>query len=48
VHPNLHYPCVEDFVTAIMCGTQPRSSGNTAIVTEWAMGEVVCKNRAVG
>jgi predicted dehydrogenase len=38
-HENLHYPCIEDFVSAILGGTQPRSTGATALVTEWAMNE---------
>jgi 1,5-anhydro-D-fructose reductase (1,5-anhydro-D-mannitol-forming) len=39
-HENLHYPCVEDFVTAVLGETLPRSSGATALTTEWVMKEV--------
>jgi predicted dehydrogenase len=38
-HENLHYPCIEDFVSAIVRGVQPRSSGATALITEWVMNE---------
>jgi 1,5-anhydro-D-fructose reductase (1,5-anhydro-D-mannitol-forming) len=34
---NLHYPCVEDFVTAVLQGTSPRSTGATALPAEWVM-----------
>jgi predicted dehydrogenase len=38
-HENLHYPCIEDFVSAIAEGRQPRSSGVTALDAEWVMDE---------
>jgi 1,5-anhydro-D-fructose reductase (1,5-anhydro-D-mannitol-forming) len=38
-HENLHYPCIEDFVSAIVGGIEPRSSGATALITEWVMNE---------
>jgi predicted dehydrogenase len=38
-HANLHYPAVEDFVSAIVEGRQPRSSGETALETERVMAE---------
>jgi predicted dehydrogenase len=37
---NLHYPCVEDFVQAVREGRPPRSSGATALDTEWVMAQV--------
>ncbi len=37
---NLHYPCVEDFVGAVLEGRAPISSGLTALTTEWVMGQV--------
>jgi predicted dehydrogenase len=37
---NLHYPCVEDFVRAVLEGRSPRSSGATALETEWVMAQV--------
>jgi hypothetical protein len=40
---NLHYPCVEDFACAILEGRPPRSSGATALETEWVMGQVHAK-----
>ncbi len=39
-HPapeNLHYPCVADFVTAVLESRPPRSSGATALPAEWIM-----------
>jgi predicted dehydrogenase len=36
-HENFHYPAVEDFVSAILEGRQPRSSGETALETERVM-----------
>jgi hypothetical protein len=38
-HENLHYPCIENFVSAIVGGLQPRSSGATALIAEWVMNE---------
>ena len=40
-HANLHYPCVADFVSAVLGGTAPRSSGATALPTEWVMDQAV-------
>jgi 1,5-anhydro-D-fructose reductase (1,5-anhydro-D-mannitol-forming) len=36
-HANLHYPCVEDFVSAVLEGRPPRSTGASALATEWVM-----------
>ncbi|HEY2014489.1 MAG TPA: Gfo/Idh/MocA family oxidoreductase [Bryobacteraceae bacterium] len=36
-HPNLHYPCIEDFVSAIAESRAPASSGTTALPAEWVM-----------
>jgi 1,5-anhydro-D-fructose reductase (1,5-anhydro-D-mannitol-forming) len=36
---NLHYPCIEDFVSAVEEGRAPRSSGATALLAEWVMNE---------
>jgi 1,5-anhydro-D-fructose reductase (1,5-anhydro-D-mannitol-forming) len=38
-HENLHYPCVENFVSAVMDGTLLRSSGTTALRTEWILNQ---------
>jgi predicted dehydrogenase len=32
---NLHFPCIEDFVSAVLSGAEPRSSGATALWTDW-------------
>jgi 1,5-anhydro-D-fructose reductase (1,5-anhydro-D-mannitol-forming) len=36
---NFHYPCIEDFVSAALGGTAPRSTGATALAAEWVMNE---------
>jgi len=38
-HPNLHYPCIEDFAGAVAEGRPPRSSGDTALAAEWVMNQ---------
>ena len=40
-HENLHYPCVEDFVSAVLAGTKPRSSGASALVTARITDEAI-------
>ena len=37
---NLHYPCVEDFVSAIGRGILRRSYGGSALAAEWVMEQV--------
>ena len=36
---NLHFPCIDDFVNAVLDGRDPVSSGATALPTEWAMDQ---------
>jgi predicted dehydrogenase len=36
-HANLHYPCVENFVSAVLDKSELRSSGATALLTEWVI-----------
>jgi 1,5-anhydro-D-fructose reductase (1,5-anhydro-D-mannitol-forming) len=43
---NLHYPCVENFVSAVLDGAPLVSSGKTAIVTDWITEQAVASNRA--
>ena len=40
-HENLHYPCVADFVSAVLVGTELRSSGATALATAWVTDEAI-------
>lgn len=40
-HENLHYPCVADFVSAVLTGTEPRSSGKTALATAWVTDRAI-------
>ena len=37
---NLHYPCIEDFVSSILRGILPRSYGESALAAEWVMEQV--------
>jgi 1,5-anhydro-D-fructose reductase (1,5-anhydro-D-mannitol-forming) len=39
-HDNLHYPCISDFVTAILDAQTLRSSGATALWTDWVTEQV--------
>jgi len=39
-HNNLHYPCVEDFTSAVMRDILPRSYAQSALSTEWVMDQV--------
>ena len=34
---NLHYPCIENFVCSVLDGTPLRSSGATALATDWVL-----------
>ena len=36
-HANLHYPCIEDFVSAVLNDREPRATGVTSLPTEWVM-----------
>jgi 1,5-anhydro-D-fructose reductase (1,5-anhydro-D-mannitol-forming) len=40
-HANLHYPCVENFVSAVVDGAHLYSSGETAVWTDWVTGEAL-------
>jgi predicted dehydrogenase len=42
---NLHYPCVEDFVTAVLRGIAPVSNGASALAAEWVMDEAAATSR---
>ncbi len=43
---NLHYPCVENFVSAVADGTKLRSSGATALRAEWVLDQVKGQDKA--
>lgn len=38
---NLHYPCIENFVSAVLDRAPLRSSGQTAIVTDWIVEQAL-------
>jgi 1,5-anhydro-D-fructose reductase (1,5-anhydro-D-mannitol-forming) len=40
-HANLHYPCVEDFVSAVLDGRPPRASAKSSIWTDWVTAQVM-------
>lgn len=39
-HENLHYPCVENFVAAVLDHAALRSTGGTALATAWVTEQV--------
>jgi predicted dehydrogenase len=43
---NLHYPCVEDFVTAVLRGVAPACSGANALLAEWVMDQAAATSRS--
>lgn len=42
---NLHYPCVEDFVNAVLYRTPPRSTAATALDAEWVISRALLAQR---
>jgi predicted dehydrogenase len=40
-HKNLHYPCVENFVAAVLDGAHLYASGESSIWTDWVTEQVV-------
>lgn len=40
-HANLHYPCIANFVDALLNGAPLLSSGETAMVTDWVTAQVI-------
>ena len=38
-HENLHFPCIDNFVSAILDGAILKSSGVTSLPTEWILNE---------
>jgi len=45
-HSNVHYPCVKNFVDAVLHGAPLLSSGETALWTDWVTSQAVASNRA--
>jgi predicted dehydrogenase len=43
-HQNLHYPCIENFVGAVLENQPLRSTGATALVTDWVTEQVMAAN----
>ena len=45
MHPNLHFPCIENFVTAVLDGGTLASSGKSAMVTDWITEQALLSAR---
>lgn len=45
-HANLHFPCVENFVAAVLDGAHLYSSGESAIWTDWVTGQALTPDSA--
>jgi predicted dehydrogenase len=43
-HPNIHYPCIKNFVDAVLDGRLLLSSGATAIWTDWVTEKALLSN----
>lgn len=42
-HPNLHYPSIANFAGAVLGAERLRSSGATALWTDWVTGQVIAR-----
>lgn len=40
-HANLHYPCIENFISAIKSVENPRASGASSVLTDWVTEQVM-------
>jgi predicted dehydrogenase len=45
-HANLHFPCIENFVSAVLDGAPLVASGDQAIWTDWVTEQAVLSNAA--
>lgn len=45
-HSNVHYPCVKNFVDAVLDGVPLLSSGETALWTDWVTAQAVASDHA--
>lgn len=45
-HENVHFPCIEDFVSAVLDGREPACPGPEAILTDWVTSQAT--GRACG
>jgi 1,5-anhydro-D-fructose reductase (1,5-anhydro-D-mannitol-forming) len=48
VHPNVHSPCVRNFVDAVLDGAPLLSSGGSAIWTDWVTAQALASNCTPG
>ena len=47
-HSNLHYPCVENFVSAALNGSPLLAGGESSIWTDWVTAQVMAARDARG
>ena len=40
-HANLHYPCIENFVAAVLDGAHLHASGESSLATDWVTEQVM-------
>jgi hypothetical protein len=40
-HPNLHFPCIQNFVAAVMDGAPLLASGLSSLWTDWVTEQAV-------
>jgi predicted dehydrogenase len=40
-HPNLHFPCIQNFVAAVLDGAPLLASGSSSLWTEWVIEQAV-------
>jgi predicted dehydrogenase len=45
-HPNVHYPCIENFVAAILDGVPLACSGEEALWTDWVTQMVLMSGKS--
>jgi 1,5-anhydro-D-fructose reductase (1,5-anhydro-D-mannitol-forming) len=44
-HPNLHFPCIQNFVNGVLDGAPLLSSGSTALWTDWVIEQAMASYR---
>jgi 1,5-anhydro-D-fructose reductase (1,5-anhydro-D-mannitol-forming) len=47
-HDNIHFPCLQNFVEAVLDGAPLLSSGESAIWTDWVTGQAIESDRRGG
>ena len=47
-HANIHFPCIENYVAAVLDGAPLISSGESALRTDWVTGQAVASSAQSG